>query len=74
MLAEGNQLQEDAKVRWKKRTNSYFLVYTYVQPILKDEDPDFKQENKVRWDQRADSSYFVYKYVPAHSQGRGPRL
>ncbi len=43
LLAEGNQLQEDATLQWDKRTRSFYLIYTYVQPILEDDDPGFKK-------------------------------
>eukprot|EP00966_Prymnesium_polylepis_P095304 2207445-Prymnesium_polylepis.1 len=44
MLAEGNRLKEDAKIKWDRRTNAYYFIYTFEQPKLPDPDPEFKSK------------------------------
>lgn len=44
IVSEGRVLQEDGKIKWDKRTDSFHFVYTYVMPVPEDPDPGF--ENK----------------------------
>ena len=50
MLAEGNRLKEDAKIKWDRRTDAYYFVYTFEQPKLPDPDPEFKGKRVVTLD------------------------
>ena len=50
LVAEGKTPQEDAKIQWDKRTKSYYLIYTYVQPVEPDPDPEFADKRIVAGD------------------------
>ena len=36
MVAERNQLKEDAKILWHKATDKFYFIYAFVQPTLPD--------------------------------------
>ena len=44
LVAEGNDPKEITKILWDKRTRTYHLVYTYVQPVEPDPDPTFEHK------------------------------
>jgi transposase len=50
LLAEGEHLKEEAKIKWDKRLNSYHLLYTYEIPRLADPDPTFQTKRIVACD------------------------
>jgi transposase len=50
MVSEGKMLQEDAKIKWVKSTDSFYFVYTYVMPVPEDPDPEFKAKRVLSGD------------------------
>ena len=50
MVAEGNQLKEDAKILWHKATDKFYFIYAFVLPILPDPDPSFSSKRMVATD------------------------
>ena len=48
--AEGDHLKENAKIQWNKRTNKFYLLYSYTVPKLVDPDPDFAHKRIVAMD------------------------
>lgn len=50
MVADGNRLKENAKIHWDKRSNSFHFIYTYIQPLLDDPDPQFLNKSIVATD------------------------
>ena len=50
MVAEGDRLQEDAKIQWEKKTNSFYFIYTYKVRKPDDPDPDFMNKRMVATD------------------------
>ena len=50
MVSEGNHLEEEAKILWDKRMDSFHFIYTYVLPILPDPDPTFQTKSVVACD------------------------
>ena len=54
LLAEGNRLKEDAKIKWDRRTDAYYFIYTFEQPKLPDPDPEFKSKRIASLDSGVD--------------------
>jgi hypothetical protein len=50
LLAEATQLKENAKIQWNKRLGRFYFIYAYVQPKLKDPDPEFLRKRIVATD------------------------
>ena len=67
MLSEGNFLQEDAKILWDKRDDSFKFVYTYVLPALEDPDPSFATKSVLSGDMGVHP--FVEFYQPDGTHG-----
>jgi len=50
MVAEGNRLQENAKIQWNKRTGAFYFIYLYTVQKPVDPDPDFMHKRIVATD------------------------
>lgn len=68
MLSEGKLLQEDAKIRWDKRTDSFHFIYTYAMPVPEDPDPTFESKRLLSGDIGVNP--FLQWYQPDGSHGR----
>ena len=73
LLAEGNHLSEGCKIRWEKRTDSYYFLYTYdCPPPAPDPDPEFETKRLVATDLGADP--FAVWYSPTEGGTHGELL
>ena len=50
IVAEGNFLQENAKIQWDKRTGAFYFIYLYTVQKPADPDPDFMHKRIVATD------------------------
>jgi transposase len=50
IVAEGNRLQENAKIQWDKRTGAFYFIYLYTVQKPADPDPDFMHKRIVATD------------------------
>ena len=67
MLSEGKVLQENAKIQWDKRTNSFYFIYTYDMPVPSDPDPAFASKTVLSGDLGV--APFLEWYQPDGSHG-----
>lgn len=67
MLSEGGILQENAKIQWDKRTNSFYFIYTYDMPVPVDPDPEFEAKTVLSGDLGV--APFLEWYQPDGSHG-----
>ena len=67
MLSEGKCLQENAKIQWDKRTDSFYFIYTYDMPVPTDPDPEFKSKTILSGDMGVDP--FIEWYQPDGTHG-----
>ena len=67
MLSEGKVLQENAKIRWDKRTDSFHFIYTYDMPAPADPDPQFRSKTVLSGDMGV--SPFIEWYQPDGTHG-----
>lgn len=73
LLAEGSHLSEGCKIRWEKRTDSYYFLYTYdCPPPPPDPDPQFETKRLVATDLGADP--FAAWYSPTEGGTHGELL
>lgn len=67
MLSEGKVLQENAKIQWDKRTDSFYFIYTYDMPVPEDPDPTFATKRALSGDMGVDP--FIEWYEPTGAHG-----
>lgn len=67
MLSEGKFLQENAKIQWDKRTDSFYWIYTYDMPLPPDPDPEGASKRVLSGDMGVDP--FIEWYEPDGSHG-----
>ena len=67
MLSEGKFLQENAKIQWDKRTDSFYWIYTYDRPVPPDPDPSGASKRVLSGDIGVNP--FIEWYEPDGSHG-----